>query len=117
MTKEVLNLGFIGRACATSSNGDRSNNVGHRTIANDCSSRTRTPSSASSGCVTRPTAGSCRADGAALRCGSGSTTATDYWPNVLYDPREGMLRDDSASCLAPAGAPTLRRTPASSGAA
>jgi hypothetical protein len=27
-------------------------------------------------------------------CGTGSTVATDYWPNVLYDPREGNLRDN-----------------------
>ncbi|MBI4484510.1 MAG: hypothetical protein HY655_00725 [Acidobacteria bacterium] len=26
-------------------------------------------------------------------CGTGSVEATDYWPNVLYDPREGNLRD------------------------
>lgn len=26
-------------------------------------------------------------------CGTGSVTATDYWPNVLYDAREGNLRD------------------------
>ena len=27
-------------------------------------------------------------------CGDGSTSAFDYWPNVLYDTREGNLRDD-----------------------
>ena len=27
-------------------------------------------------------------------CGIGSTTGTDYWPNVLYDTREGNLRDN-----------------------
>ncbi len=26
-------------------------------------------------------------------CGNGSLFATDYWPNVLYDTREGNLRD------------------------
>ena len=34
---------------------------------------------------------------AAVTTGCGnvvSTAATDYWPNVLYDPREGTLRDD-----------------------
>jgi hypothetical protein len=30
----------------------------------------------------------------ALALNSPTITATDYWPNVLYDPREGMLRDD-----------------------
>lgn len=29
-------------------------------------------------------------DGACL---TGSLLATDYWPNVLYDPREGIMRD------------------------
>ena len=27
-------------------------------------------------------------------CGNGSQVSTDYWPNVLYDAREGNLRDD-----------------------
>ena len=45
-------------------------------------------------------------------CGSRTTAAavsptlfaTDYWPNVLYDPREGMLRDDQGQRpLTPAG--------------
>ena len=27
-------------------------------------------------------------------CGNGSTSAFDYWPNVLYDTREGNLRDN-----------------------
>jgi hypothetical protein len=36
-----------------------------------------------------------------------TTAAADYWPNVLYDPREGMLRDDNGGRpVAPAGAPT-----------
>lgn len=26
-------------------------------------------------------------------CGAGSTVPTDYWPNVLYDAREGVRRD------------------------
>jgi hypothetical protein len=30
-------------------------------------------------------------------CGTGSLLATDYWPNVLYDPREGNLRDNVAT--------------------
>jgi hypothetical protein len=28
-----------------------------------------------------------------LRCGNGSTEATDYWPNVFYDSREGSRRE------------------------
>ena len=27
-------------------------------------------------------------------CGDGSTSAFDYWPNILYDTREGNLRDN-----------------------
>jgi hypothetical protein len=30
---------------------------------------------------------------AAQNCGVGTTNATDFWPNVLYDPREGNVRD------------------------
>ena len=32
-----------------------------------------------------------------VRCGNGSTTVTDYWPNVLYDAREGLRRDAEAT--------------------
>ena len=32
--------------------------------------------------------------GLAPACGGMTLTATDYWPNILYDAREGMLRDD-----------------------
>jgi hypothetical protein len=28
--------------------------------------------------------------------GAASVKGTDYWPNVLYDPREGLLRDSAA---------------------
>jgi hypothetical protein len=30
-------------------------------------------------------------------CGNGSTSAYDYWPNVLYDTREGAFRDNIAT--------------------
>jgi hypothetical protein len=30
-------------------------------------------------------------------CGNGSVSATDYWPNVLYDSREGDVRDDNST--------------------
>ncbi len=39
----------------------------------------------------------------AANCGNGSTVATDYWPNVLFDTREGTLRDTAIA--APASAP------------
>lgn len=29
-------------------------------------------------------------------CGNGSQRPADYWPNVLYDPREGAFRDSAA---------------------
>ena len=35
------------------------------------------------------------------------TTASDYWPNVLYDAREGFLRDDQTST----GRPTAPARP------
>jgi hypothetical protein len=28
-------------------------------------------------------------------CGNGSQTASDYWPNILYDAREALVRDNS----------------------
>lgn len=30
-------------------------------------------------------------------CGAASTNATDYWPNTIYDPREGLRRDNEAT--------------------
>lgn len=46
--------------------------------------------------------------GAAPSCGGASTNGTDYWPNILYDPREGMLRDDeNARPVAPSGVPGI----------
>ncbi|HVC21473.1 MAG TPA: hypothetical protein VNE16_15475 [Vicinamibacterales bacterium] len=30
-------------------------------------------------------------------CGNGSTVATDYWPDLLFDPREGDLRDSNST--------------------
>jgi hypothetical protein len=32
-----------------------------------------------------------------LPCGNGSLQANDYWPNALYDAREGFLRDSAAA--------------------
>ncbi|MDQ3169482.1 MAG: hypothetical protein M3Q55_05010, partial [Acidobacteriota bacterium] len=32
---------------------------------------------------------------------AGSTLATDFWPNVLYDPREGLLRDGHGNTTPP----------------
>ena len=30
-------------------------------------------------------------------CGNGSTNPYDYWPNVLFDPREGDVRDNNST--------------------
>lgn len=30
-------------------------------------------------------------------CGNGSVNGTDYWPNTLFDPREGDIRDDNST--------------------
>jgi hypothetical protein len=34
-------------------------------------------------------------------CGTASQDGTDYWPNVLYDTREGLLRDAALSGTPP----------------
>ena len=36
-----------------------------------------------------------------LLCLNGSVVATDYWPNTLYDPREGLMRDGAGDTTPP----------------
>lgn len=71
VTLEILNLGIAGRNL---SNG---------------------------GCTTDPSSNAVLrfqrvkdAPATSAPCGVGSTQATDYWPNVLYDTREGIYRDN-----------------------
>jgi hypothetical protein len=89
VTAEVLNLGFSGRNLSTGAALTRDNG--------NCSAL----GEASPNAIIRlqrlkdtPAAGQSGAN--TLRCGNGSTNGTDYWPNVLYDPREGAPRDDEA---------------------
>ena len=78
VTKEVLNLGFAGKRIT---NG----NLWQPDTANSCVAPHRNAIIRLQ--RYRDNIGTC---GAAVA----STTATDYWPNVLYDPREGMMRDN-----------------------
>ena len=43
-------------------------------------------------------------------CGSPTQVATDYWPNVLFDTREGTLRDESTTGAGGAAELTLAGT-------
>lgn len=91
VTLEVLNLGFTGRNLSTGAALTRD--------TGNCSPLGE-PSPDAIIRLQRlkdtPAAGAMGVVNAALRCGNGSTSATDYWPNVLYDPREGAPRDDEA---------------------
>lgn len=89
VTVEILNLGFSGRNL---SNGTL--------LTRDTSNVCRSLGEASADAVIRlqrlkdnPAAGQLNGS---VRCGNGSRNGTDYWPNVLYDPREGAPRDDEA---------------------
>lgn len=89
VTTELLNLGFSGRNLSTGALLTKDNG--------NC----RALGEPSPNAVIRlqrlkdtPAAGQVGGNG--LRCGNGSIQATDYWPNVLYDPREGAPRDDEA---------------------
>jgi len=98
VTREILSLGFSGRRL---SNGT----IDVADINNSCEDvhpnavirlqRYRDDkTNAAGGC---PAVGSTPA---------ASTTAGDYWPNVLYDAREGFLRDDQTAT----GRPTAPAT-------
>jgi hypothetical protein len=79
VTLEVLNLGLAGRNLTGAAGcAQPSPNAVIRVerIRND------------------PTGGAGAAASGTPRCGTGSTNATDYWPNVLYDTREALVRDD-----------------------
>ncbi len=89
VTAEILNLGFSGRNLSTGALLTRDNG--------NC----RAVGEASPNAVIRlqrlkdtPVSGVNGGNG--LRCGNGSINGTDYWPNVLYDPREGAPRDDES---------------------
>jgi hypothetical protein len=95
VTKEVLNLGFAGKRLSTGALWTPNAN-------NDCVAPH--PNAIIRVQRYRETIATCAAAVA-------STTASDYWPNVLYDPREGMLRDDEG------GRPTAAAANAGQGVA
>jgi hypothetical protein len=102
VTKEVMNYGFSGRRIS-----DGSAVVNHNWIpnyANDCVNPHRNA-------IIRLQRVRDTMPGAAPSCGvaqqAPGAIASDFWPNVLYDPREGALRDDNAGRpVAPINAPT-----------
>jgi hypothetical protein len=120
VTKEILNLGFAGRRLSSNQNNapTYTGNIDQPDANNACpephpnaiirlqrirdtyngSAQFDSPANGRNGCGSRTGA-------AAI---SPTTVATDYWPNVLYDPREGMLRDDQGQRpVAPAGVPNV----------
>ncbi len=80
VTLEWLNLGVAGRNLAVAACGEP---------APDAILRLQRLRNAPAGGVAAPAP-------AGQSCGTGSLNATDYWPNVLYDTREGNRRDDIA---------------------
>jgi hypothetical protein len=105
VTKEILQLGFAGRRLsANNTTSPYAGLIDTPDVNNACpephpnaiirlqrirdtysgSTNNTNPGTGLNGCGSRT--------GAAAV--SPTTVATDYWPNVLYDPREGMLRDD-----------------------
>jgi hypothetical protein len=114
VTQEILNLGFIGRnlnpLSSTATSTILTNQV--NTLSGMAASSGPTPLGAST--CTDPSAnavirlarlrdnpanvysgstkGGC---GSAIKYGSSGYTASDFWPNVLYDTREGVIRDQA----------------------
>lgn len=92
VTKEILNLGFAGKRLSDGT-------LWMPNWNNNCVAPH--PNAVIRVQRYRETIGTCGAAAA-------STTNTDYWPNVLYDPREGMLRDNELGRpTAPNGVPQI----------
>jgi hypothetical protein len=117
VTKEILNLGFAGRRLSSNNNNNPTytglldtpdmNNACPEVHPNaiirlqrvrdtyNGSPLTTDPANGRNGCGARTTAANPWIP---------TTAASDFWPNVLYDPREGTLRDDEDQWpLTPAG--------------
>ena len=114
VTQEILNLGFIGRnlnpLSSTATSSILTNYV--NTLSGMASDSAPTPLGAStcadpslnavirlarlrdnpSNVYTGKTLGGC---GTAIPYGTSGYLASDYWPNVLYDTREGVIRDEA----------------------
>jgi hypothetical protein len=117
VTKEVLNLGFAGRRL--SSTGSSTGTPAYAGLLdtpdmnNACPEphpnaiiRLQRIKDTFNGSPTVGAAAGLNGCGAVVSTGPNrpTTAATDFWPNVLYDPREGMLRDDQGQRpVAPAG--------------
>lgn len=80
VTVEILNLGVAGRNLGQAACPDPAPNAVLRL------QRIRN----------RPVGGVAAPAPGDERCGTGSLNPTDYWPNALFDPREGNLRDNFA---------------------
>jgi hypothetical protein len=89
VTVEILNLGIAGRKISDGANKNRNALPGTVCAQPNPDAVIR---------IER-----LRDDPSTTNCGNGSTVATDYWPNVLFDTREGTLRDTAVA--APASAP------------
>lgn len=94
VTAEILNLGVTGRNLAVAACA----NAGVDPSPNAVIRLQRVRNNPAGGVAAPAPAGQ--------SCGRGSPNPTDYWPNVLYDTREGNLRDDQPRTL-PGPAPNL----------
>ena len=94
VTKEILNLGFAGRRLSTNVGGVYLDNPD---FENACQN-------AHLNAVIRVQRVADTVSTANCLPAVAPGTSADFWPNVLYDPREGMLRDDENNRpVAPAG--------------
>jgi hypothetical protein len=117
VTREVLSLGFDGRRLSTGVIDMANNNddcldphpnaiIRLQRVRDDTNSATPPAALAAVAAAAACTAANTVANNATLNASS-----LNFWPNVLFDAREGMLRDDEANH--PANAPgTFGTTPA-----
>lgn len=85
VTSEILGLGFTGRNLVGNTTMPTFNTISGGSACSDPSSNA----------IIRIQ----RLIDTKASCGNGSTNPQDYIPNVLYDPREGDLRDSNATSL------------------
>jgi len=105
VTKEIMNYGFAGKRLSAAAVGpSTTNGLFTNNPANDCVA----PHPNAIIRVQRyreadPMAPFAPANQPPCAIAAASLNQRDYWPNVLYDPREGMLRDnENARPTAPA---------------
>ena len=123
VTKEILNLGVAGRQLYTQTKTGMKNSCtnGNPVVCNQLPAEPSSQLSPSACADPSPNAvirferlrdnpSSAYPNGG---CGGASTQPGDYWPNVLFDPREGNLRDgcpDGSSVPCSTTNPTLGGT-------